>query len=199
MSILKRLIGSRDRQNAPLSSTVRDLLIARTPPWDRLAPIVIDTILKSITDKGLLEAFVRASMDAGLVTKYAVLTSDTSPALIRARISKILAQTATAALPSLAAALAAKQMDAGLKALTLAGDMLEAAIVLAENQIAAYVGLAAMYALVGKRSESHKFAKRGLDELDKLRADPAGRAFRFSTVFSVGMLDEAERELIRYL
>jgi hypothetical protein len=198
VSILKRLIGSRDRQNAPLSSTVRDLLIARTPPWDRVAPIVIDTILKSITDKGLLEAFVRASIDAGLVANYEVLTSDTSPALIRARISKILAQTGTAALPSLAAALDAKQMDAGLKALTLAGDMLEAAIVLAENQIAAYVGLAAMYASVGKRSESHKFAS-GLDELDKLRADPAGQALRFSTVFPVGMLDEAERELIRYL
>ena len=72
--------------------SVKDLLIARAPPWDRVAPIVISEIVKAITDKGLLEAFVLQSMNAGLVEKYAALRSDDGP-IIRAQISHILCLT----------------------------------------------------------------------------------------------------------
>ena len=45
-------------EDTPLTS----LLTARAPPWNRVAPIVIKTILAAITDKALLEAFAFHSM-----------------------------------------------------------------------------------------------------------------------------------------
>jgi len=55
--------AERKVQDAP---TVKDLLIARAPPWNRVTPGIVKTILAAITDKGLLEAFVMHSMNAGL-------------------------------------------------------------------------------------------------------------------------------------
>lgn len=193
MSILSRFFGPKP------PPTVNDLLSARTPPWDRVTPIVIDTILESISDKGLLEAFVLQSMNAGLVVKYEALGRDTSSAVIRAQISQILCETGNRAITSLAKALDAKQMDTATTALALAGDTFEAAIALAQNQIVAYAGLAAMYGLVGKKAESQKYANLGLLELDKMRADPAAQALRYSTVFPTDILHQAEQQLRAYL
>ena len=74
------------------------------------------------------------------------------PTVIRAQISQILSETGNRAVAALAKAITAKQRDAATKALILAGDTFEAAIALAQNQIGAYAGLAAMYELVGKTS-----------------------------------------------
>ena len=140
--------GEHSAQSTP---RVTDLLVARAPPWNRVVPIVIDTILETLTDKGLMEAFVMHSMDNGLVARYEALgREDADSTVIRAQISHILCQTGNRAIPSLAKALAAQQRDAATKALILAGDTFEAAIAFAKNQVAAYAGLAAMYGLIGK-------------------------------------------------
>jgi hypothetical protein len=68
--------ADRKVQDAP---TVKDLLIARAPPWNRVAPVVITTILAAITDKGLLEAFVLQSINAGLVARYEALGGGLRP------------------------------------------------------------------------------------------------------------------------
>jgi|SRR5665213_436917 len=194
MTILSRL----NREKAP-PPTVRDLLIARSSPWHRVAPIVIDTILDSITDKGLLEAFVLQSMNAGLIVKYEAFYSDTNSEVIRAQICQILCATGNSAIPSLAKTLDSKQMDSAAKALALASDTFEAAIALVQNQIAAYTGLAAVYGLVGKIAESQKYAKLGLLELDKIRANLVAVSLRYRTAFPAGMLDQAEKKLRTYL
>jgi hypothetical protein len=204
MSILSRLFGSKAPKegmtNAPPHPTVKDLLTAREPPWDRVDPVVINAILEAITDKGLLEAFVMHSMDAGLVARYEKLGWDeTGTSVIRAQISHILCQTGNRALPSLAEAIEAKRQDAGTKALMLARDTFEAAIALAKNQFAAYAGLAAMYGMIGKRAESHNYARLGLSELEKLKRGPAAQAMRDSTIFPPDILDQAERQLRTYL
>ena len=154
----------QDVQSHP---TVKDLLIARAPPWNRVAPLIIKTILEAITDKGLLEAFVLHSTNAGLVARYEALGGDTDPTVIRTQISQILCDTGNRAVPTLAKELAAKKMEAATKTLMLAGDAFEAAIALAKNQIAAYIGLATIYGLVGKATEAHKYARLGLAEARK--------------------------------
>lgn len=179
-------------------STVKDLLVARAPPWDRVPPIVIGEIVKSITDKGLLEAFVVQSMKAGLVAKYETVDSHDGP-IIRAQISHILCQTGNRAVPMLSDALQAGQKDVALKAVALAGDTFEAAIALSPNQTVAYIGLAEIFTLCGKTAEAQKWAKLGLVELEKTRSTPAGQAIRYSKVFPVDMLDQLERQLRSYL
>lgn len=175
--------------------TVKDLLIARAPPWNRVSPVVTTTILSTITDKGLLEAFVMHSMNAGLVARYEALGQDSNPTIIRAQISQILCETGNRAIPTLVKALTAQQMDTAHKAMMLAGDTLEAAIVLAKNQIAAYIGLATIYGLAGKAAEVHKYATLGLSELEKMRRDPASYALRDSAIFPADILDQMEHQL----
>ena len=200
MSILSRLFGSKARRegmtDAPPHPTVKDLLIARAPPWDRIDPVVINAILGAITDKGLLEAFALHSMNAGLLARYEKLGWDeTDTTVIRAQISHILCETGNRAIPSLAEAIEAKRQDAATKALMLARDTFEAAIALAKNQIAAYAGLAAMYGMIGKRQQSHNYARLGFSELQKMKRDPAAQAMRDSTILPADILDQAERQL----
>lgn len=179
---------------------MKDLLIARAPPWNQVTPIVITAILEAITDKGLLEAFVMHSMNAGLVARYEALgrENDTST-VIRAQISQILCETGNRAIPSLTKALAANQTDAATKAMMLAGDTFEAAIALTKNQIAAYAGLAAIYRMVGKTAEAQKYAKLGLSELEETRRTPAASAMRDSSIFPPDIFEQAERQLRSYL
>lgn len=187
-------------QDVRSHSTVKDLLIARTPPWNRVAPLIIDTILEAISDKGLLEAFVMHSMNAGLVARYEALDGNADPTVLRAQISQILCETGDRAIPLLAKALAANQMEAAKKALMLARDTFEAAVVLAKNQIAAYRGLTTIYGLVGKAAEADKYARLGLAEVETLRRGPLGQALREgSAIFPADILDKAERQLRSYL
>ena len=154
------------------------------------------------SDKGLLEAFVMHSMNAGLVARYEALGQDNdNPEIIRAQISDILCQTGNRAIPLLAKALEAKQIDAATKAMMLAGDTFEAAIALAKNQIVAYAGLAAIYSMAGKTDKAQSYAKLGLPELEEMRRGPLGRSLRDGscTVFPADMLDQAEQQLRTYL
>jgi hypothetical protein len=182
----------RKVQDAP---TVKDLLIAREPPWNRVPPTVIKAIIAAITDKGLLEAFVMHSMDAGLVKRYEALDGQADPIVIRAQISQILCETGNRAIPTLAKAWAAEQIEAATKAFTLAGDTFEAAIILAKHQIPAYTGLATIFRLIGKEAEPHKHATLGLSELKKLRQHPASDVFRDLGIFPTDVLDQMERQL----
>jgi hypothetical protein len=179
---------------------VRDLLIARTPPWNRVPPTVISTILEAIPDKGLLEAFAMHSMDTGLVARYEALGQDgDNPTVIRAQVSQILCEAGNRAIPSLAKALAAKQTDAAHKTIMLAGDVFEAAIALTKNQIAAYAGLAAIYCMVGKKAEAQNYAKLGLSELEEMRRAPGASALGESSIFPADIFEQVERQLRGYL
>ena len=182
----------RKVQDAP---TVRDLLIARAPPWHRVAPVIIEQILDAIKDKGLLEAFVMHSMNANLVARYEALDEHSDPTVLCAQISQILCETRNRAVPTLAKALASSQMEDARKALILAVDTFEAAITLAKKQIPAYAGLATVHGLVGKKAEAHKYARLGLSELEKLRQEPASRALRDSGIFPADILDQMEDQL----
>lgn len=183
--------------NAP--RTMKDLVLAREPPWHRVSPVVINTIIESVTDKGLLEAFILQSMNVGLVPRYEVLGRENHDSkIIRARISEIMCETGNRAIPSLAKALEANQRDVATKQLALAGDTFEAAIAFSKNQIVAYVGLATIYGMLGKNSESRSYAKLGLSELEKMRREPTGQAIRESSVFPADSFEQLERMLLTF-
>jgi len=168
----KKDTGAKDRstQSEP---TVRSLLIARTPPWNRIAPKVIDAILEGITDKALLEAFVMVSMKHKLVARYEALGWEKSDSVvvIRAQISHVLCQIGNRTMPALAKALEAKQTDAATTAFALVNDTFEPAIALAKNQIVAYAQLSTAWGMLGKRAECHDWAQRGLAELEAMREE----------------------------
>jgi hypothetical protein len=197
--LIKQWVKPPKATDARSPPTVKDLLMERAPPWNRVAPIVIDTILKGITDKGLLEAFVLRSMNAGLVARYEALgREDADPKFIRAAISHFLCQTGNRAIASAVEAQEANQTDAATTALMVAIDTFEAAVTLAKNQIVGYIGMAQVYGLVGKRLQCHDWAKRGLTELEKMRREFAElgiQPFQGSDLIPPDALDQMERQL----
>jgi type II secretory ATPase GspE/PulE/Tfp pilus assembly ATPase PilB-like protein len=68
---------------------------------------------------------------------------------------------------------------------------------MSNDQIAGYLGMAAIYELLGVKAKCQEYAKRGLSELQKTRQSAAGQALRDSAVFP--LLDQAERQLRGYL
>ena len=146
-----------------------------------------------------VEVNVRKSMNVGLVPRYEVLGwEDSDSKIIRARISQVLCETGNRAIPSLAEALEANQREVATKQLALAGDTFEAAIAFSKNQIVAYIGLATIYGMLGKVSESRSYAKQGLLELEKMRREPAGQAIRESSVFPADSFEQLERMLLTF-
>jgi len=55
MSILGRLFGSKAQLSAEPPRTVKELLAARAPPWNQVAPTVINSVLEAITRAGVIK------------------------------------------------------------------------------------------------------------------------------------------------
>ncbi len=173
---------------------------AHTPPWDRMAPKVIDAILDGIADKVLLEAFVLTSTEKGLAAKYEPLGWDHSDAtVIRAQISQILCDFGHRTIASLVKALEEKQTDAAGEIMFSAANAFESAIALAKNQIAAYAGLAELYRLDGDITKSHYYAQGGLVELEEMQRHSSAQALPKSALFPADITDQMERLLCSYL
>lgn len=166
----------------------------RTPPWDRVSSLVLDSILDGITDKVMLDAFVLTSMEQNLVPSYESLGRQfTEPDIIRAQFSHILCVTGNQAIVLLAKALEMNDTDNARKAYQLAMNAFEPAIALAKNQVVAYAGISAAYGMVSKRSESHEYAKRGLAELAAMRR--LAPNVNLNRVFPPEALDQMEQHL----
>jgi hypothetical protein len=202
MSILTRLFGSKNRPKTAggQTPTARGLLNARTPPWYRVAPIVIDAIFEALADTELFDCFVLESVESNLVARYEHLGGeDDDVSIIRAQISQILCQSWFQKIASLEKELRNGRIDAAKKLGFSATNLFEPAIALSENQIAGYIGMAAVYDLLSIKAKSQDYARRGLIELEKVRQSAAGQAMRHSTIFPSGIDDQAERQLRGYL
>lgn len=207
MPIFSRLFGARgkpEREGAASgpSTTLRELLLARTPPWDHVPQTFIQLVVDVLGDKGLLDVFIMHSMEEGLVARYALICEDEfREPVIRAQISQILCETGNRALPALAKATEKGQQDKSMKALMLAGDCFEAAIAFERNQLGGYVGLAQAYGTIGQREKSREYAQLGLSLLAEVRQEPGSKALALgeSSIIPPNILDLAERLLRTHL
>jgi hypothetical protein len=199
MSILTRLLGSKNRPTMTdgQSPSARSLLKARTPPWHKVAPIAIDAIFEALAATELFDCFVFSSMENGLVSRYEQLGhKDRNVSVIRAQISEILCQAGYQKI-----AVLEKEVNTGsAREIGFAAiNLFEPAIAMSKDQIAGYIGMAAIYELLGVKAQCHEYAKRGLLELQKTRKSAARQAMRDSAVLVPDMLDQAERQLRGYL
>jgi hypothetical protein len=202
MSILTRLFGSKNRpaMTDEQPPSARRLVKARTPPWHKVAPIVIDAIFDALAATELFDCFVLSSMENNLVSRYEQLGhDDRSVSVIRAEISGILCQAGFQKIAALKKEVGNKRIDSARKIGLAATNLFEPAIAMSKDQIAAYIGMAEIYALLGVKAQCNEYAKRGLLELQKTRQSAAGQAMRDSAAFPPDMLDHAERQLRGYL
>jgi hypothetical protein len=153
-------------------------------------------------DNGLIDAFIFHSVHQGLVARYAIICEgDFYAPVIRAQISHILCVTANQGVPALAKAVAGGKQDKIVNALMLCGDCFEVAIAFERTQVAAYIGLAQAFAMVGNRVKSHEWAKLGLSLLAEVRDDPGSKAIASgaSSIIPPDIFDQMERQLRTYL
>ena len=199
MSILARLLGSKNRPTMTdgQSPSARSLLKARTPPWHKVAPIVIEAIFEALGATELFDCFVFSSMEENLVSRYKQLGhKDRNVSVIRAQISGILCQAGFQKIAVLEKEVnTGSSREIGFAAISL----FEPAIAMSKDQIAGYIGMAAIYELLGVKAQCHEYAKRGLLELQKTRQSATGQAMRDSAVLPPDMIDQAERQLRGYL
>jgi hypothetical protein len=199
MSILTRLLGSKKRptmtEGQPPSA--RSLIKARTPPWHKVPPIVIDAIFEALGATELFDCFVLSSMEENLVFRYEQLGhADRDVSVIRAQISEILCQAGFQKIAVLEKEVnTGSAREVGFAAINL----FEPAVAMSKDQIAGYIGMAAIYELLGVKAQCHEYAERGLLELQKTRQSAAGQAMRGSAVLPLDTLDQAERQLRGYL
>jgi hypothetical protein len=171
MSILTRLFGSK---NLPSPSsdkrpTFRRLIKGRTPPWNRVPPIVIDPIFEALDDTELFDCFVRASMENKLVTQYEQLgQDDENVSIVRAQLSDVLCKTGFRQTSKLERELANRQIESARATGLSAMDLFEPSIAMSRDQIVSYIGIAHVYNLLGVKSKSEEYAERGLAELERV-------------------------------
>ena len=179
------------------SPSARSLLKARTPPWHKVAPIVIDAIFEALGATKLFDCFVLSSMEENLVFRYEQLGhADRDVSVIRAQISGILCQAGFQKIAVLEKEVnTGSSREIGFAAISL----FEPAIAMSKDQIAGYIGMAAVYELLGVKAQCHEYAERGLLELQKTRQSATGQAMRNSALLPPDMIDQAERQLRGYL
>jgi hypothetical protein len=112
--------------------------------------------------------------------------------VVRAQISGILCQAGFKKIAVLEEEVKNKRVDAASETGFAATNLFEPAIAMSKDQIAGYIGMAAIYELFGVQAKCHEYAKRGLLELQKSRQSAAGQAMRDSTFFPPDMLDQAD-------
>jgi len=140
--------------------SARSMLKARTPPWHKVAPIVIDTIFEALAATEMFDCFVLSSMENNLVSRYEQLGhEDRNVSIIRAQISGILCQAGFRKI-----AVLEKEVNTGsAREIGFAAiNLFEPAIAMSKDQIAGYIGMAAIYELLGVKAQCHEYAKRGL-------------------------------------
>jgi hypothetical protein len=204
MSILTRLLGSKNRPTMADGQppSARSLMKARTPPWHKVAPIVIDAIFEALAATELFDCFVFSSMENNLVSRYEQLgRGDEDVSVTRAQISGILCQAGFQKIAVLEKEVNNNRIDSAKKIFFEAANLFEPAIAMCKCQIGGYIGMAAIYGLLGVKAHCHEYAKRGLLELQKTKQSWAGQAMSrgYSAVFPPDMLDQIERQLRGFL
>ncbi len=201
MSFLTRLFGSKKPVTGDHAAlTARSLLKARTRPWHKVAPIVIDAIFEALDETELFDCFVVVSMELKLIARYETLGSEGyNIKIIRCQISDILCQAGFREIESLKEELDQNQIEKAQKIGFSATNLFEPAIALAHNQIAGYIGMATIYGLFGIVEKCQDYARRCLLVLESEKQGAAAQAMRDSTVFPPDILDQAEQQLRGYL
>jgi hypothetical protein len=179
------------------------MLLAQTPPWDRVPPSFIELVVDLFGDKPSIDAFIYASVKEKLIDRYAHLCrQDFSPEVLRAAVSKVLCDAGFAKLPIIAKffPMGERGRRECVDAAMIAECCFDAALLFEPQQIAAYIGLAHLHAPFD-RDKSRGFAKRGLTVLAQTRDTPAGRALASgaSRIIPPDIDDQAERLLRTFL
>lgn len=184
MSFFKKRLDSENRTKPIWKCETMDerrQWFATTRPWNAVPAHVPEAVMLSLREKILLEVWVLVSEESGLISRYVALGRDPdfrSPEMVKARVSELLTDTGATALKAVADELRRPKPnpDKISPAYQTVINAYEVALVLSQDQLGAYFGMA----ILNEREECQEWARKGLARVEALRA--TGIAFERSTV-----------------
>jgi hypothetical protein len=177
MGFLERLF-SRKNQMEPFPENQSDAeklnWFRKTPPWDKVDEKIINAIIKKYNGNPMIVVFVVTSIKYNLIPMYSEYNNSEyldSPDLICSLISQILYNLGSSSLKQMIALvddISRNQKKFKLYYSTVM-DSLESCIILDENQVSAYSGLAIAKSVLNKSEDVLKYARQGLAVIQKIK------------------------------
>ena len=181
MSFLKSLFGDKienENKTKPFhqNKTREERLdwFSRTRPWHKVSPKIIHALVDKFGDNPMFEAFIFASMGLDLVMRYKKLPMQEleDKQLICSAVAAILCDGGNESVKLILPLLQNihNNIQKAEKLYRLALEAFETAIILDEDQISAYLGIAIVAGFFNKTEFALKSALQGLDRINQLRA-----------------------------
>ncbi|MCD8498100.1 MAG: hypothetical protein LRZ85_08520 [Alphaproteobacteria bacterium] len=159
----------------------------RTRPWHNVNPRLISELVEKFGDDPMFEVFVITSMELRLVHFYETLGKQGYVEGVGCtQVSAILCKVGMPSVDALKSLLQASSFSEKKMShhYGIVRNTLESAICLDDNQLAAYMGLANVYAMLNKREDCLSIAQKGLEKAKSLKAQKI--PFHMSKVVSQG-------------
>jgi hypothetical protein len=150
----------------------RKVWFSRTRPWNRIDSKIIDALINRFGNNPMFEVFVVTSIEHNLVLRYEQLNKiDQEEAVICSIIATMLCEVGTHSAKKMIALHGdfQKNMKEVRKCYGIVRNTLETAIILDENQIAAYAYLSVVLGLIEKFDDGLKYARQGIAKIQEIR------------------------------
>jgi len=177
MGILEKLFG-RKNQIEPFPENQSDVeklnWFKKTHPWDKVDEKIINAIIKKYNGNPIIVVFVVTSMEYNLIPMYCKYNSSEyldSPDLICSFIAQILYNLGSSSLKKIITLIddISRNQEKFKLHYSIIMDSLESCIILDENQVSAYSGLAMAKSILNKSEDVLKYAKQGLAVIQKIK------------------------------
>ncbi|NTU49839.1 MAG: hypothetical protein HGA87_02930 [Desulfobulbaceae bacterium] len=209
MGFLEKIFG-RNNQIEPFPENQSDAeklsWFQKTQPWGKVDEKIINAIVEKYKGNPMIVVFVVTSMRHNLIPMYCKYNNAEyieSPEIICSLIAQILYNLGSSSLKKMIAltdSISANEEKFKLHCTTVM-DSLESCIILSDNHVFAYFGLAMAHSVLNNSEGILKYAKQGLVAIKKIRENNI--PFHLSTnediKNSIQTLEEIENRLNRFI
>ncbi|MBA4390902.1 MAG: hypothetical protein C0399_08175 [Syntrophus sp. (in: bacteria)] len=205
MGFIEKLFGQK-KQLEPFPENKSDAeklnWFKKTQPWDKVDERIIDAIVNKYKGNPMLVVFVVTSMRHGLIPMYCRLNNSeylNSPDLICSLIAPIFYNLGSPSFKELVALAdnISRNPDKFKLHYSIVMDSLETCVILDENQVSAYTGLAMVNRILSKNDDALAYAQKSLDVIKKMKEGniPFHLSKDENTGNSMQTFEETEKQL----
>ena len=199
-----RLFGKPFHANK--SASERKNWFSRTKPWRRISPNIIGALNDKFGDSDMFEVFVSLSEEQNLVARYVEMANDPdidveNTHIICSHIATMLCLLGNVSVRAMLVLAQDFQKNyrenptESKRHYAIVQDAFEIAIILYQDQIQAYLGLAIVYEIMNKSERSLSYAKQGIFKLQGLKTDSGFRAYSEAVPDIAQTMEEMEKAL----
>jgi len=177
MGFIEKLLGQKKHiEPFPENKSIAEQFnwFKKTQPWDKVDERIINAIITKYKGNPMIVVFVVTSMRHDLIPMYCRLNNSEyldSPDLICSLIAPIFYNLGSSSLKQLIALIddASRNQEKFKLHYSIVMDSLETCVLLDENQVSAYSGLAMTKRIINKYDDAILYAQKGLEVIKKMK------------------------------